>query len=166
MRPGSVLEGKEKAKHPRAQTLTTLWLNHLVACASGKPTTSVQIGLNGAVQLDALSQSDALAELQNLVKLYQEAWHKPLPVARKTACAFAMTMQTSHEEDQAKSEAALQAAQQQLLAQSAQANWRAWPTETLLQEPKVQPKNSVVTTSKRAAKSVSTSNPTVAMTPY
>jgi exodeoxyribonuclease V gamma subunit len=112
MRPGSVLEGKEKAKHPRAQTLTTLWLNHLVACASGKPTTSVQIGLNGAVQLDALSQSDALAELQNLVKLYQEAWHKPLPVARKTACAFAMTMQTSHEEDQAKSEAALQAAQQ------------------------------------------------------
>ena len=51
-------------------------------------------------------------------------------------------------------------------AQSAQANWRAWPTETLLQEPKVQPKNSVVTTSKRAAKSVSTPNPTLAMTPY
>jgi exodeoxyribonuclease V gamma subunit len=112
MRPGSVLEGKEKAKQPRAQTLTTLWLNHLVACASGTPTTSVQIGLNGAVQFDALPKSDAMAELQNLVTLYQEAWAKPLPVARKTACAFAMAMRTSHEEDPAKSEAALQAAQQ------------------------------------------------------
>jgi exodeoxyribonuclease V gamma subunit len=98
MRPGSVLEGKEKAKHPRAQTLTTLWLNHLVACASGTPTTSVQIGLNGAVQLDALSPSDALAELQNLVTLYQEAWLKPLPVARKTACAFVMAMPAHQEE--------------------------------------------------------------------
>jgi len=98
MRPGSVLEGKEKAKHPRAQTLTTLWLNHLVACASGTPTTSVQIGLNGVVQLDALSPSDALAELQNLVTLYQEAWLKPLPVARKTACAFVMAMPAHQEE--------------------------------------------------------------------
>ncbi|BDU58891.1 RecBCD enzyme subunit RecC [Limnohabitans sp. MORI2] len=109
MRPGSVLEGKEKAKHPRAQTLTTLWLNHLVACASGTPTTSVQIGLNGAVQLDALSPSDALAELQNLVTLYQEAWHKPLPVARKTACAFVMTQLTS--QDTNARDLALQAAQ-------------------------------------------------------
>jgi exodeoxyribonuclease V gamma subunit len=109
MRPGSVLEGKEKAKHPRAQTLTTLWLNHLVACASGTPTTSVQIGLNGAVQLDALSQSDALAELQNLVTLYQEAWHKPLTVARKTACAFVMTQLTS--QDTNARDIALQAAQ-------------------------------------------------------
>ncbi len=112
MRPGSVLEGKEKANHPRAQTLTTLWLNHLVACASGTPTTSVQIGLNGAVQLDALPKSEALAELQNLVTLYQEAWAKPLPVARKTACAFVMAMHTSHEEDQAKLTSGLQAAQQ------------------------------------------------------
>jgi exodeoxyribonuclease V gamma subunit len=112
MRPGSVLEGKEKAKYPRAQTLTTLWLNHLVACASGTPTTSVQIGLNGAVQLDALSQSDALAELQNLVTLYQEAWHKPLPVARKTACAFEMAMPANQDEEKSAVEVALQAAQQ------------------------------------------------------
>ncbi|WP_310628268.1 exodeoxyribonuclease V subunit gamma [Limnohabitans sp.] len=111
MRPGSMLEGKEKAKHPRVQTLTTLWVNHLVACASGTPTTSVQIGLNGAVQLDALSPSDALAELHNLVALYQEAWTKPLPVARKTACAFAMALHTSHEEDPAKLATAMQAAQ-------------------------------------------------------
>ena len=112
MRPGSVLEGKEKVKHPRAQTLTALWLNHLVACASGTPTTSVQIGLNGAVQLDALSQPDALAELQNLVTLYQEAWHKPMPVARKTACAFVMSQQSGLEKESAKLANALQAAQQ------------------------------------------------------
>jgi exodeoxyribonuclease V gamma subunit len=118
MRPGSVLEGKEKAKHPRAQTLTTLWLNHLVACASGTPTTSVQIGLNGAVQLDPLSPSHALAELQNLVALYQEAWQKPLPVARKTACAFVMAMPANQDEEQKENQAqsaidiALQAAQQ------------------------------------------------------
>jgi exodeoxyribonuclease V gamma subunit len=71
-----------------------------VACASGTPTTSVQIGLNGAVQLDALSPSHALAELQNLVTLYQEAWHKPLPVARKTACAFVMAMPANQGEEQ------------------------------------------------------------------
>jgi exodeoxyribonuclease V gamma subunit len=110
MRPGSVLEGKEKAKHPRAQTLTTLWLNHLVACASGTPTTSVQIGLNGAVQFDVLSPSDATAELQNLVTLYQEAWQKPLPVARKTACALVMARHTNQSESA--SDLALQAAQQ------------------------------------------------------
>jgi exodeoxyribonuclease V gamma subunit len=112
MRPGSVLEGKEKARHPRAQTLTTLWLNHLVACASGTPTISVQIGLNGAVQLDALAQSDALAELQNLATLYQEAWHKPLPVARKSACAFVMAMQANQDKELSAIEIALQAAQQ------------------------------------------------------
>ena len=112
MRPGSVLEGKEKAKHPRAQTLTTLWLNHLVACASGTPTTSVQIGLNGAVQFDALSQSNALAELQHLAMLYQEAWHQPLPVARKTACAYVMAQHTQPSQDAHASDLAMQAAQQ------------------------------------------------------
>jgi exodeoxyribonuclease V gamma subunit len=113
MRPGSVLEGKDKAKQPRVQTLTTLWLYHLMACASGTPTTSVQIGLNGAVQLDPLSASEALGELQNLATLYQEAWQHPLPVARKTACAFAMAYHThpNEGEEQAKLKAALQAAQ-------------------------------------------------------
>jgi exodeoxyribonuclease V gamma subunit len=105
-----VLEGQEKNKHPRAQTLTALWLNHLVACASGTPTTSLQIGLNGAVQLDAMSQADALAELQNLVTLYQAAWCKPLPVARKTACAFLMAQHTAQDTNAV--DAALQAAQQ------------------------------------------------------
>ncbi len=110
MRPGSVLEGKDKAKHPRTQTLTTLWLNHLVACASGTPTTSVQIGLNGIVQFDALSKPQAFEYLQDLVALYHEAWLKPLPVARKTACAFLIAKLA--EPEQALPQAAMQVAQQ------------------------------------------------------
>jgi exonuclease V gamma subunit len=51
-----------------------------------------------------------LLELQHLVTLYQEAWAKPLPVARKTACAFVMTQHTRQLPDS--TEAALQAAQQ------------------------------------------------------
>jgi len=56
MRPGSILEGKEKNKQARVEKLTTLWINHLVACASGTPTTSLQIGLNGVVRLDAITK--------------------------------------------------------------------------------------------------------------
>jgi exodeoxyribonuclease V gamma subunit len=109
MRPGSVLEGKEKSKHPRAQTLTTLWLNHVVACANGTPTTSVQIGLNGVVQFDALPKAEAIAQLQNMAVHYQEAWHKPLPVARKTACAYVAAKH--FEQDPVSPNAAMQAAE-------------------------------------------------------
>jgi exodeoxyribonuclease V gamma subunit len=92
MRPGSILEGKEKNKQARAETLTTLWLNHLVACASGTPTTSVQIGLNGTVQLDALPQKDAYNYLHDLVLLYAQAWQQPLPVSSKSACKYLSTL--------------------------------------------------------------------------
>ena len=92
MRPGSILEGKEKNKQPRAETLTSLWLNHLVACASGTPTTSVQIGLNGAVQLDALPQKDAYNYLHDLVLLYAQAWQQPLSVSSKSACKYLSTL--------------------------------------------------------------------------
>ena len=92
MRPGSILEGKEKNKQPRAETLTSLWLNHLVACASGTPTTSVQIGLNGAVQLDALPQKDAYNYLHDLVLLYAQAWQQPLSVTSKSACKYLSTL--------------------------------------------------------------------------
>jgi hypothetical protein len=49
-------------------------------------------------------------------------------------------------------------------AQAAQANWRAWPTETLTKEPKVQPTTAGVTTSKRISKSMISTD--VVMTPY
>lgn len=47
-------------------------------------------------------------------------------------------------------------------AQLVQANWRAWPTETLVKEPQVQ--SPAVTTSKRATKTLTT--PAIVMTPY
>ena len=47
-------------------------------------------------------------------------------------------------------------------AQSVQANWRAWPTETLVKEPQVQPP--AVTMSKRSTKTLTP--PAVVMTPY
>jgi exodeoxyribonuclease V gamma subunit len=88
MRAGSVLEGKEKNQHPRAETLTTLWLHHLVACASGTPTTSIQIGLNGVVQFDALPQDEGTQYLYGLMTLYAQAWQQPLSLSRKSACKY------------------------------------------------------------------------------
>ena len=51
-------------------------------------------------------------------------------------------------------------------AQLAQAEWRAWPTDTLVKEPSVQPKSSTVTTSKRTTKPAANSSPAVVMTPF
>jgi exodeoxyribonuclease V gamma subunit len=96
MRAGSVLEGKENNQQPRADTLTSLWLHHIVACASGTPTTSVQIGLNGIVQFDALPQENAHQYLENLVALYAQAWQQPLPVSRKSACKYLSTLNAPH----------------------------------------------------------------------
>ena len=49
-------------------------------------------------------------------------------------------------------------------AQSAQANWRAWPAETLVKEPQVQPPKLAGTSSKRITKPMT--QPEVVMTPY
>jgi exodeoxyribonuclease V gamma subunit len=65
-----------------------LWVNHLAACASGIHLTSTQLGLDGQVIFEAMSQGDALAILQELVDAYWEAWKRPLPVACKTAWAY------------------------------------------------------------------------------
>jgi exonuclease V gamma subunit len=96
VRPGSVLQGQRKAdsQRPRAETLTEVWLQHLVACASGTPTTSAQVGLDGWVQFNPLSADSAKAQLHHLVDAYAKAWQAPLPVARKTACAFLNAQRT------------------------------------------------------------------------
>lgn len=96
VRPGSVLQGKRKSdsQRPRAETLTDVWLQHLVACASGTPTTSAQVGLDGWVQFNPISADAAQAQLHNLVEAYVLAWQQPLPVARKTACAYLNAQRT------------------------------------------------------------------------
>jgi exodeoxyribonuclease V gamma subunit len=96
VRPGSVLQGKRKtnSQRPRADTLTEVWLQHLVACASGTPTTSAQVGLDGWVQFNPLSADSAKAHLHHLVDAYVQGWQAPLPVARKTACAWLNAQRT------------------------------------------------------------------------
>lgn len=51
-------------------------------------------------------------------------------------------------------------------AQAVQANWRAWPTETLLKEPSVLPSARGAVTSKRPAKAPVSENANFTLTPY
>lgn len=87
-RVGAVLEGEKEAQTARGHVVTSLWVHHLVACASAMPVTSVQLGLDGQVVFNTLTQEDATEILQRLVKVYLAAWERPLPVACKTAWAY------------------------------------------------------------------------------
>ena len=118
VRAGSVIEGKAKQETPRMHALTDVWVNHLMACASGTPTHSWQVGLNGVVQFKPLNAAEALAELRNLVQIYQAAWQQPLPVARKTACAYLMAQHLSEGH-------ALQAAQEVFVGHARQPGERS-----------------------------------------
>jgi exodeoxyribonuclease V gamma subunit len=76
----------------------------------------LQIGLNGVVRLDAITQKDAHTFLHDLVLLYAQAWQQPLPVACKSACKYLSTLnapKTSKNEspDQLHSEAIFAARQ-------------------------------------------------------
>jgi exodeoxyribonuclease V gamma subunit len=83
-----VLEGQKEAQTARCHVVTALWVHHLVACASGMPLTSVQLGLDGLVVFQPLTPATALPLLQRLVQVYRAAWERPLPVGCKTAWAF------------------------------------------------------------------------------
>ena len=87
-RLGAVLEGDGEDQVARGHVIAGLWVNHLAACASGIHLTSTQLGLDGQVIFEAMSQQDALTILQELVDAYWEAWKRPLPVTCKTAWAY------------------------------------------------------------------------------
>lgn len=87
-RLGAVLEGGKSDQSARGHIVARLWVNHVLACASGWSLTSVQLGLDGEVVLGPLAQDQALRILQTLVDSYQQAWLRPLPVACKTAWAY------------------------------------------------------------------------------
>jgi exodeoxyribonuclease V gamma subunit len=91
-RPGAVLEGGKTAS-PRGHVLMRLWLNHLAACASGLNLTSVLLGVDGEVQLQAIDAATAQAALNRLLRVYVQAWMQPLPVACKTAWTYLVTLQ-------------------------------------------------------------------------
>ncbi len=112
LRPGAVTEGKNENQQARLDTLGHLWLHHLAACASGMPTTSLQIGLDATVELKPLHADEAQAELHTLCNAYLEAWAQPLPVAAKAACAYAMALQTEHKDPLGKAKTAFEGAHQ------------------------------------------------------
>lgn len=87
-RVSAVLEGEKQAQTARGHVVAGLWVQHLAACASGMPVTSVQLGLDGQVVFNPLSREDALDLLGRLVEVYRAAWARPLPVACKTAWAY------------------------------------------------------------------------------
>lgn len=87
-RVGAVLQGDKAEPVARAHVVAGLWAQHLVACASAMPLTSVQLGLDGQVVFAPLAPPDALAILQQLVQVYLAAWARPLPVACKTAWVY------------------------------------------------------------------------------
>jgi exodeoxyribonuclease V gamma subunit len=87
LRPGKVLN---KAGQARLSTLASLWLGHLSANAAGVATTSLQSGEDGVVGLAPLNAESAQSLLADLVAIYLQAWHQPLPLACQTACAWLM----------------------------------------------------------------------------
>jgi exodeoxyribonuclease V gamma subunit len=108
LRPGAVTEGKKENQVARIDTLSQLWLHHLAACASGMPTTSVQIGFDAAIELKPIKAEQAQEHLQDLCSAYLEAWAQPLPVAAKTACAFVMGVYGGSKDAMGKAQAAFE----------------------------------------------------------
>jgi exodeoxyribonuclease V gamma subunit len=108
LRPGAVTEGKKENQVARIDTLSQLWLHHLAACASGTPTTSVQIGFDAAIELKPINAEQAQEHLQDLCSAYLEAWAQPLPVAAKTACAFVMGVFGGSKDAMGKAQAAFE----------------------------------------------------------
>jgi exodeoxyribonuclease V gamma subunit len=108
LRPGAVTEGKKENQVARIDTLSQLWLHHLAACASGTPTTSVQIGFDAAIELKPIKTEQAQVHLQELCDAYLEAWAQPLPVAAKTACAFVMGVYGGSKDAMGKAQAAFE----------------------------------------------------------
>jgi exodeoxyribonuclease V gamma subunit len=108
LRPGAVTEGKKENQVARIDTLSQLWLHHLAACASGTPTTSIQIGFDAAIELKPIQAEQAQEHLHNLCNAYLEAWAQPLPVAAKTACAFVMGVYGGSKDAMGKAQAAFE----------------------------------------------------------
>jgi exodeoxyribonuclease V gamma subunit len=90
-RVGAVTEKIKNFKFPRGHIIINLWINHLLACASGLKLTSVQIGSDAQIILNPLSIQKSLDILAKLVDHYEMAWSSPLPVACKTAWIWLQT---------------------------------------------------------------------------
>ena len=86
VRPTALCRGKEK--HLKLDALPTYWFDHVLACAAGEPARTVVVGLDRLIDWSALAQADALALLHQWHQRWLEAWQRPAPAARKSACAW------------------------------------------------------------------------------
>ena len=86
VRPTALCRGKEK--HIKLDALPTYWFDHVLACAAGEPARTVVVGLDRLIDWSALAQADALALLHQWHQRWLEAWQRPAPAARKSACAW------------------------------------------------------------------------------
>jgi exodeoxyribonuclease V gamma subunit len=68
--------------------LIRVWVNHLVACASGYPLSTALVASDDSLLLPALEQQAALDSLGELLLAWQAGMRQPLPVAVKTAFAW------------------------------------------------------------------------------
>ena len=126
-RSGNVWQGS-RHRQPRIDTLVDLWLGHLASCASGVPTTSVVIGLDGPLTLAPLGAAAARAQLQHLVRRWLQAWQQPTPVPRKSACAWLLAQRSASPNDPDPDGAARQAARAVFEGQGQrEGEWQAQP---------------------------------------
>lgn len=93
-RPGAVLEGKAAQKTPRHHVLTALWVRHVAASAIGATVTSVQLGIDGQIQMAPMSMAHAQAIFQDWLTAYREGWARPLPATCKAALAYLQQRQS------------------------------------------------------------------------
>lgn len=88
LRPGSIAEKHKGQMVLRAHTLIDAWLNHLLCHAAAQPCAGWLVGMDAVAYLPPLSVEWAQTHVRQLMTIYQAAWQSPLPVTRKSACAW------------------------------------------------------------------------------
>ena len=73
----------------RPERLIEAWVRLLAAAACGEAPSAVIVGADATVTLQALPQDQAQAQLRGLISAWQAGMAAPLPVAARTALAWA-----------------------------------------------------------------------------
>ncbi|MBA5637986.1 exodeoxyribonuclease V subunit gamma [Duganella sp. LX20W] len=75
----------DKGGQPRGDKLIPMWLRQLAAAAAGMPVTGYLVARDAIVIMAPLAQGEALQTLSDLVSIWRDGMHRPLPTACKTA---------------------------------------------------------------------------------
>ncbi len=93
MRTGAVAHKMGGEVVPRADLLRAAWVRHVALCATGRPVTTVLLGLDNAVWLKPLPAAQAQALGERWIAAAQEAWKTMPPVSGRAAVAYEQTRQ-------------------------------------------------------------------------